>query len=234
MPTKVHAHIYNWLAAGAEAKVGLRLFIEYCSPNPAIKNLVTQNPEKHIQIIKAALCHKAGIKQSDTNHAAPVTNNQLPVTNNKTLREDWPFLSEPDCPPELKILVSNKITAYYNYVKAYNDIHKATTASEQINNVSYLVENYIENHLIFKELKHYKKHKKVLGKHPIFAHLKKLNNLRRLPILELVKRKDRIEHNIWRNKNKIRTDNRPDLLLQREKKIRQLEIELAEIIRLLE
>lgn len=259
MPTKVHAHIYNWLAAGADAKVGLRLFIEYCQPNKTIQNLVSTHPEKHIHIIKAALCHKAGItdyRLPSTVHRSPLTVHRSPLTdtpstvprhcepakqsqtetavNHQPLRSDWPFLAEPDCPPELKILVGDKITAYHNYAQAYTTLHKATTLSEQTKVVSYLVENYIENHLIYKELLHYKKHNKVLGKHPIFAHLKKLNKLRTLPTLELIKKKDRLEHNIWRNKNKLKTDPRPDLRISREKRIRKMEIELAEIIRLLD
>lgn len=253
MQTKVHTHIHNWLAAGADAKVGLQLFLTYCNPNPAIQQLVSKNPDKHIRLITTALCTKFGIQQPQItdhrsftpDHRSPITNQRITdhkKTNNesrnnesrKKLRDDWPFLSSPSCPAELKILVGDKITAYHNYVKAYNNLHTATNVEQQYNNVRYLVENYIENHIIHQELHYYKEHKKVLGKHPVFAHLKKLRTLRHLPILDLVKKKTQLEHNIWRNKNKIQTDNRPDLQISREKRIRQLEIELAEIMRLLE
>src|SRR5699024_6707842 len=163
----------------------------------------------------------------------PVKENaQEPVK--KTMREDWPFLSEATCPPELKILVGDKITAYHKYVKAYNDIPKSVNENEQFNNVRTLVENYIENHLIYKELDYYKKHGKTLGDHEIFQQFKRLKEFRNLSTLDLIKKKDQLEHNIWRNKNRIETDNRPDLLVSREKRIKKLEMELAEIMRLLE
>lgn len=227
-------HVFNWLAAGADAKVGLQLFIAYCNPNTALVRIVTSNPGKHLHIIKSALFKRYGQPNKAGEVKIQPVKENAPEPVKKTMREDWPFLSETSCPPELKILVGDKITAYHKYVQAYNAIPKSLNENEQFDNVRTLVENYIENHLIYKELNYYKKYGKTLGDHEIFQQFQRLKEFRNLSTLDLVKKKDQLEHNIWRNKNRIETDNRPDLLVSREKRIKKLEMELAEVMRLLE
>src|SRR5690606_4957300 len=100
---------------------------------------------------------------------AKVTYNEPQTNDKRKIRSDWPFLADPECPPELKLLISDKITAYRNCIQEYENLPKAISASEQLNTVRSLVTNFIANHDIYKELKYYKDTGKVLGEHKVFA-----------------------------------------------------------------
>lgn len=222
--------VYNWLLGGADPEVGCRLFMDYCNPTPAIARTIQHNPSRHLQTIRTALYTKANI---------PLSTDIKPSTNKRTanytgtIRSNWPFLADVDCPPELKLLISDKITAYRNCIKHYEAITQATSIDDQLNTVRSLVTNFIENHDIYKELKHYKDHRKLLGEHPIFTQFEQIKSLRKLNTIELFKKKKNLEHAIWRNETKIKKENRPDLLHSREQKIKQLKRQLAEVDRLL-
>src|SRR5690606_3083759 len=162
------------------------------------------------------------------------TNQQLTDTNRGKIRSDWPFLADPECPPELKLLISDKITAYRNCIQEYDNLSKATSASELLNTVRSLVTSFIANHDIYKELKNYKDTGKVLGEHKIFVQYKRIKELRNLNTMDLFKKKKNLEYSIWRNESKIKKDKRPDLLHSRQEKIKELKMELAEVDRLLE
>lgn len=227
--------IYNWLLGGADCEVGLRLYMDYCNTKPVVARIISKSPIKHQQVIKLALFRKADIPynfkvNSPSANVEETTNKrQLPI-----IRTQWPFLAENDCPPELKLLISDKITAYRNCVENYDQMVSATNVEDRLKSVRSLVSNFIENHEIFKELKHYKDHKKVLGEHPIFAQYQRIKDLRTLKILDLVKKKENLEHKIWRNKFEIKKGNKPQLNESRKAKIKQYEMELAEVLRLLD
>src|SRR5690606_34407985 len=135
------------------------------------------------------------------------------------LRADYTFLSEPGTPPELKVLVSNKITAYHEYKAAHAKLFDCTTLDEDLNTVRNLVENYIENHAIHQELSHYQKNRSILGKHPIFEEMQRLKHFRNLSTVDLYKRKRNIEHNIWRIEKLIAEGKKPHLDFDRRRKI---------------
>ena len=227
--------IYNWLLGGADCEVGLRLFMDFCNPKLAIVRIVSKSPTKHQQVIKLALFRNAAIpydfkiNKPSANVEATTNKKQLPI-----IRTQWPFLAENDCPPELKLLISDKITAYRNCVENYDQMVSATNTEERLKSVHSLVSNFIENHEIFRELKHYRDHKKVLGEHPMFAQYQRVKDLRTLKTLDLVKKKENLEHKIWRNKSEIKKGNKPELTSSRKAKIKQYEMELAEVLRLLD
>ncbi len=114
------------------------------------------------------------------------------------LREEFPFLSDPDCPDVFKILVADKITAYHTYVKRHPDLFTASTPQEQFEAVRDVVENYIENRDLYKELNYFKKHKEILGDHFIFKKFKRLEELKKLSTEELVVRKDNLKKYVRR------------------------------------
>lgn len=234
--------IHNWLLGGADPTVGLRLFMDYTDPKPAVAKMVSKHPERHLQIIKVALYAKAGmpydfhipqsvqVKNEPTNRQS----HQVNKAQQYQLRTQWPFLADNDCPPELKLLISDKITAYRNCIQAYDSLSDCNDHKALLSKLSSLVNNFIDNHKIYKELKHYKDNRKILGDHKIFGQFQRIRELRNLKSIDLFKKKKNIEHAIWRNTSQIKKDKRSDLLQQREEKIKELQMQLAEVNRLLE
>ncbi|MDQ1150163.1 hypothetical protein QE382_002147 [Sphingobacterium zeae] len=232
--------VYNWLLGGADPTVGLRLFMDYTDPNKSIANIVSKNPEKHLQLMKTALFRKADIpldfqvnKAHIESKAAVIAKTQ--ESNRKEqyrVRTQWPFLADPDCPHELKLLISDKITIYSNCVKTYESLSDAKE-NELCDKLRILVTNFVDNHRIYQELQHYKKTKTTLGEHPIFAQIKRIKDLRNLNTMELFKKKKNIENNLWRTKAKLKKEKREDLVRQRNEKIKELQMQLAEVNRLL-
>ena len=109
-------------------------------------------------------------------------------------------------------------------VKTFEDIHKASRDT---------VENYLENRLIWDELNYYKQHGAVLGKHPIFAWMQRLDVIRRMPTGNLVKLKIRIENNLVRNRAAVRRKPNHKSTADRLARIARMEQELIEVNRLL-
>lgn len=231
---KLQDLVHNWLLGGADPEVGLRLFMDYTNPSLPIARMISRSPEKYLQTIKVALLQQVGLPL-DTSivSASKRTYNESRTNDKRKIRSDWPFLADPECPPELKLLISDKITAYRNCMEEYENLTKSISASEQLNTVRSLVTNFIANHDIYKELKHYKDKGKIMGEHKIFEQYKRVRDLRNLNSMDLFKKKKNLEYSIWRNESKIKKENRADLLHNRLEKIKELKMELAEVDRLL-
>lgn len=229
--------VHNWLLGGADPEVGLRLFMDHCNPSLITARIISREPSQYLQTIRTALLKASGLSFD----FKPIIDREIIKTSPESLswsmpklRNQWPFLEEPTCPPELKLLVSDKITAYTECVREYGNLTSAVSPEEQLKSVRNLVESFISNHEIFKELKHYSDTGKVLGKHQIFQQYQRIKELRNLNTLALFDKKKNLEHAIWRNESKIKKEKREDLLSSRRKKIKELKMQLAEIIRLLE
>lgn len=208
--------IRQWLDSGAEVQQGLRLLNIY-APNEHLARLVTLNPSRYKQLLVRTLTAKAAPEIAQ------------PVVHPRRFREDWPFLQDPGCPNELKILAADKITAYRNYVSAHEQLYDCTSPKECYAVAKKLIENYIENRKIHSELAYFKEHGNTLGKHPIFDELKHCAELRRLPIAELFRRKENLEGAIWRINSEIRKETKPHLLTSRERRLKSKQRELAEV-----
>ena len=76
----------------------------------------------------------------------------LEVRRGIKIREEYPFLFAEDCPNELKVLVANKISAYYKYVEAHKKLFDAATEEELSALCEDIVDNYIDNREIHEEL----------------------------------------------------------------------------------
>ena len=101
------------------------------------------------------------------------------------LREEFPFLKDPNCPDKMLVLVGKKISHYENYVGFHaalmttvgeNDEQgnvivapKALTDDEVFAIAKGAVASFEANQDIYDELNHYKATGEILGKHPIFA-----------------------------------------------------------------
>ncbi len=160
-------------------------------------------------------------------------NNKGGGTKTKTFRADWPFLRETSCPPELKIIAADKITAWQKYTSLHKKLFDVKDNSSATEIARELIQAYKENLLILKELDYYKKNKKIYGMHPVFADYKNLERLKNLSVLDLTKQKQKLEHNIWRIQSEIKKKNKPHLRQEREERLNQRQKELAEVKRLL-
>lgn len=150
------------------------------------------------------------------------------------LREDYPFLSDADCPDVLKILVANKITAYYNYRNGHERLFKSPSEGDIYMAVSDVVENYLENRLIHNELEFFKKHKKLLMRHPIFKQLKRDTQIQQMKAGELAKLMAQLKMNIWRNNKLVQEQPGSEFTHERLERIKTYEHEIRIVDRLLQ
>jgi hypothetical protein len=222
--------VYKWLQAGADLTEGAFLFNKVAgSDHPFNKVLhLRSKPVKYA--LKITLCRLTGIDYAIP--IQPVIETES-IKKGPSMREDWPFLKLASCPPELKILASNKITAYHNYVEAHQRLFDCVKQEEQLQVVKTLVENYIENREIIAEFEFYKRHGRILGKHRIFQEIRELRSLRKLKVFDLIKLKKNLEQNIWRIRSEMAKRDKPQLDLIRERKITNKLLQISEIDRIL-
>ncbi len=216
------SEIDRWICSGAEVTEGLRLLGIY-APNRWLDSLVRKAPKEYSHLLKKALLP----------FATEVPLSQT-LTRGGRFREDWPFLSEPDCPVELKALAADMITTWHNYVNAHEELFRCTTPGECFEAAEKTVINFTRNSSSRLEFRYYKEHRRVLGKHPIFALTRRMDTLRRLPVTGLVRKRDNVRDSIWRAEREIRRGDRPDLKARREERLGRLRMTLNEINRMIE
>jgi hypothetical protein len=149
------------------------------------------------------------------------------------IRDEFPFLNNPDCPDELKILVADRITAYHNYVEAHKNLFSAASEKELLKAASTVVENYLDNQEIWDELNHYKQTGQLLGKHNVFSKLNRIKEIQSMATGDLVKLQKSLMNNIARNKQKVKEQPEHDETGSRTERIAEYQIELNEANRLL-
>lgn len=195
--------------------------------------MVKLAPEKNLELMVRELSRLADLTPDDLHQTEPATTKSTRPSPVRTFRDEFPFLSSPDCPMELKALVTDKFSSYYRY----RDLHAKLTDCNNVQECADLsrdiIESYQENRIIYAELDYYKQHHTILGKHPIFKHFHKMAALRKLNIKELVLKQQHIEHNIWRIESEIRKKDKPHLDVERQMRLEQKKAELAEVNRLL-
>ena len=119
------------------------------------------------------------------------------------LRDEFPFLKSPDCPPVLKVLVQDKLNAYDAYKEAHEALFTAETEDELLQAASDTVENYLENRAIWDELNYYKENNEILGKHPIFEEMKLQEEVDAMVTADLFKEHNNVKSNITKTKKSI-------------------------------
>lgn len=135
---------------------------------------------------------------------------------------------------ELEALASRKFNKYHAYVRLHAQLRDCTSLQQCADISRELIDNYIENRMIWQELNYYKEHHALLGKHPAFAEFRRRSELLQLPVKELVRRQRQVESNIWRVKSEIAKGDKPHLNPIRNERLVGYEKELADINRLLE
>ncbi len=203
-----------WFTKGAEVQEGLRLLAKY-SPNSFLDALVRQAPERYSYLLKSELSKLTTID---------ITNITV-----KSYRQEYPFLQDPSCPYELKILATDKITAYRNFASYHAKLFDCNTLQDCLETAKKVIKFYTENCKIFSEFKYYAEHKHILGKHPIFKELNERKKLRKCGLLELIKKEKNIKNSIWRLKARIAKGDRPDLDIARSSLIELKEKKLHEV-----
>lgn len=127
----------------------------------------------------------------------------------KTLREEFPFLNDVNCPNELKILVSDKITAWNTYKEAHVKIQKAIDnpiSNEELAALGEIATTaFVANQQIYDELIHYKETGKILGKHPIYMELSIEREVSKMTPEELINFKNSSVKYLAENNKKLET-----------------------------
>lgn len=149
------------------------------------------------------------------------------------LRERFTFLDAPDCPVELQALVTRRISAYHQYSKLYRQLRGCESLTELSTVCGKLLDAYLDNQAIFREMDYYQEHGKVLGRHPLFKHFRQLNSLRSMSIRDLIAEERKTRDNIWRVNSELRKGDKPHLDERRRQKLQEYELKLQEISRLL-
>jgi hypothetical protein len=231
--------VNNWLVADSPHAEGCRFFelVPGIKHQKVLLRILLRGRKHHNHLLKTILRNHFGLIQPK--ETSLIKNEkkakELVSTpeNRHSFRDEWPFLSDPDCPPELKILAADKITAYNNMRAAHKRLFHSASDADQFAAVHDLVSNYIENYRIYNELKCYKVTGKILGKHSIWVEMQRLKSIRQSSPVELPLMAKKLQHNIWRIKSEIAKGDKPHLRPEREKKIREKQRELQEIGRLI-
>jgi hypothetical protein len=126
------------------------------------------------------------------------------------VREDFPFLNADDCPDKLKILVADRISAWYKYKEAHAELLKhangeALTDAQILELVQTAVEKFELNKEIWEELNHYKEHGEILGNHAIFADEMLAKAVNAMNVKELMKRQKSLRTYVSRDTKKLET-----------------------------
>lgn len=112
-----------------------------------------------------------------------------PVKKMIRFREKYPFLSSPDCPDALKVLVADMITAYYKYKEAHGRLQSFPDeeASATVSECETVIEEYLRNREISEELEYYREHGTILGKASCLREREAVEDLGNLSEIDLMK-----------------------------------------------
>lgn len=178
--------------------------------------VLTENVKKELKISDLDLHFARNKKQVSTKGTAKKEKKEdklaevkIEVKPEPKLREEFPFLNDPDCPEEFKILVADKITAF----KALQEVQAKleliadgtliVTKRDKAGLAELAVEIDMENSLIYDELRHYQDKKEVLGVHPIFKERQLLKELELMSGPEKLQRFTTLKSDISREKGNL-------------------------------
>lgn len=158
-------------------------------------------------------------------------------------RDEFPFISDPNLPADLKILVTDKFNHYHDFADAHKELFakvvepylvdkKEDVSEEQITNdvifglAKVAVENFEMDQLIYDEFVHYRDNNKVLGVHPIFKQRKLAESVDKMTMAEAAKRKANLENYIRRDTKKAEEAKTPEEKSKFEEKVLDFKAEL--------
>jgi hypothetical protein len=250
---KHRLRIVEWIRSGAPVKAGVSLYASLY-PDPVFLKTLRARPEENRYKLYQVFCEMLGInmqkfesiinehygknsKKADPGDGKKPQGKipespQAPRSRARSFRSEWPFLSDPECPQELKALTADKISCWERYTEAHRKLFDCSSIEECSETARTLLENYKENRQIFDELSYYKQHNTVLGLHPVFKQYKRFAELRKLNVVALVELYSKtLPHRIWRIKSEIAKGDKPHLISERERRLKDAVSELSEVKR---
>lgn len=216
--------IINWMRAGCDISTGVALYSRY-GDNVRFKLLLSQDPQPHIAKLRLLLSRIAGVKSTDYSGA-------VREIERDRFRQMYPFLADRSCPIELKALAADKITTYWQCVDLHEQLFLCHRNEDCRDTAALLVQTFIEDRLIKRELEYYKQHHGVLGEHPVFAEQRKINDIRKMSLRELLRKEKQLRDNIWRIQAELKKGDKPHLLHERERRLEEKKRELELVVRL--
>lgn len=218
--------VIAWLKEGCNLKKGVALYLQY-GDNEKFKTLLRVRPERNVAKLKLLLCRLAGLEETNYSGVAR-------EMERDRFREMYAFLSDRDCPNELKILAADKITTYWKIVELHDKLYSCHKNDECLAVAFELVNTFIEDYRIKQELEYYKRHHGVLGRHRIFEAQARVDRLRKMSVRELLRKEKQLRDNIWRIKSEIAKGDKPHLLAERERRMEDRERELQTVLKMLD
>lgn len=123
------------------------------------------------------------------------------------IRDQYPFLNDPNCPEEFHILVGQKITAWKEFAKNHAALIEGIDEDDSEGKMYELAKSVVSefqlNDDIRKELDFYKEQGKVLGDHPKLENLKIKQEIYELSEAGLVEMKNKANKNASKAKMEI-------------------------------
>ena len=74
----------------------------------------------------------------------------------------------------------------------------------------------------------------MLGRHPIFNQNRRVEEIRRMSVRDLVKREKQLRDNIWRIKSEMAKNDKPHLDCERKQRLLERENELSLVLKMLD
>lgn len=233
------------LKAVSEKARDVKVDFNLMAPEDILENILTVNLEElhwnklrsvfNLTDLKVDRQNKANILNalSELKKEKIVQSVPFEVKRAFKLRDEFPFLKSKECPGILKELVADMLTAYDNYVEGHQKMVESMD-DELVKGLSQdVVENYLENRMIWEELTYYKQNKEILGKHPLFAWTKRREEIRSMNTADLVKLKSQLENKIPRTKKLITDEPDHKETANRQERVAEFEHELTEVKQLL-
>lgn len=244
--------VVSWIRSGAPLKEGVSLYASLF-PDPDFLFALKKSPETNREKLYQVICEMMDITiekfeqivnehhgkriekpEAGSQKSEEKTRNPKSENRNRSFRNEWPFLSRPECPPQLKALAADKISCWERYTEAHRRLFDCASLDECYQVAHELIENFKENRQIYEELEYYKQHHSIFGKHRIFGQYKRFDELKGKNVIELVSLYQKtLPHRIWRIESEIKKGDKPHLQGEREARLKEVQAELAEVKRLL-
>lgn len=126
-----------------------------------------------------------------------------PILQGMKLRDEFPFLAERNCPAVLKNLVGTMLEAYDAYRFAHEDLFAAESFKAEQEATLAVLDNYLENQVIWAELNHFKQKQELLGSHPdVRAEINRLQ-IDAMSMLDLAKERSNLQKSVSRYRTMI-------------------------------
>lgn len=151
----------------------------------------------------------------------------------KSIREEYPFLNEKDCPEELLIVVGKKIAAWKRYQDLHERIQNFNPDNYELGEkvldelTAASVKEYEDNQALDAELKHYAENKEVLAKHESLIEFRVKKEVEQMSNDELMKFVNSSKTFFTRNKTALnKADGNAEKIAEINAKVSEREMKL--------